>query len=143
MKKLFNIVCILTVACLVVACGSRNSRKATENTTAVNEETTHDTIVTEVSNEPEVTMDESEQEIAANNWDDVLDEYEEYADKYINCIQKAQNGDMSAMSDLASLMETARDLGDELSNASDDLSNVQIARYTRITEKFTSAMMNM
>lgn len=143
MKKLFNIVCILTVACLVVACGSRNSRKATENTTAVNEEPTHDTIVTEVSNEPEVTMDESEQEIAANNWDDVLDEYEEYADKYISCIQKAQNGDMSAMSDLASLMETARDLGDELSNASDDLSNAQIARYTRITEKFTSAMMNM
>lgn len=79
----------------------------------------------------------------SDDWDEILDDYEKYADEYIACAKKAAEGDLSAMSDLVSLMETAQELGEKLEQASGDLSSDQVARYSRITAKFASAMSDM
>lgn len=79
----------------------------------------------------------------SDDWDEILDDYEKYADEYIACAKKAAEGDLSAMSDLVSLMETAQELGEKLEQASGDLSSDQVARYSRITAKFASAMLDM
>lgn len=73
-------------------------------------------------------------------WDAILDDYDSYCTKYIACVKKAQAGDVDAISDMASLLEIAQDLGDKLKNASNDLSSAQMARHTKITARFTAAM---
>ena len=69
------------------------------------------------------------------NWDKVLDEYERLVDQYVKAFKKAENGNLSAMSEYLSLEEKAEELADQLEDAEDELSEKQIARYIKITEK--------
>lgn len=92
--------------------------------------------------------DETEAGISANspksgasNYDKVLDKYEKYVDEYIKFYKKAMNGDASAMSEYAKLLEKAEALSNELDNAKDDLTAAQAGRYLKITEKMTKAML--
>jgi len=80
---------------------------------------------------------------SSNDWDKVLDEYEKYVDKYISYVKKAANGDMSAFSDMSSLMDSAEEFGDKLENAEGELTSKQLSRYTKITTKFTEAMADL
>lgn len=77
---------------------------------------------------------------AADEWDDILDDYEAYVNKYIACMKKANAGDMSALADLASLMEKAEKLSSKLEKAEDDMSSAQAARYAKITAKLAKAV---
>lgn len=91
----------------------------------------------------QVSSSKSSKSTGGEDWDAILDEYERYTDKCISYVKKAANGDMSALSDMASLMESAESLGDKLEKASDNLSVAQAARYTRITAKLASVMAEM
>ena len=73
--------------------------------------------------------------------DKMLDEYEKFVDKYIAMAKKAQNGDISALSEYANMLESAEKLGDKLDACDGDMSATQISRYTRITSKMASAAM--
>lgn len=73
--------------------------------------------------------------------DKMLDEYEKFVDKYIALMKKAQNGDVSVMSEYASMLESAERLSEELDNCDGDMTSAQLSRYTRITSKMTSAAM--
>ena len=75
---------------------------------------------------------------SSNDWDKVLDKYEQYVDKYIAISKKAMNGDLSASMEYIDLLEDAKELGDELDSASDEKSPEQISRYTRITKKLSN-----
>ncbi len=86
--------------------------------------------------------DESTEEIAesnSENWDDFLNSYESYVDKYIAALKKASNGDMSALTEYASLLEEAQDYGDKLSKATGSLTAAQLKRYTQIHDKLIKA----
>ncbi len=74
-----------------------------------------------------------------DNWDSVLDSYEEFVDNYIRLFKKAQAGDMSAMGEYATYMEKAQNLSDKLSSAKGSLSPSQVARYTKIMNKMATA----
>ena len=73
--------------------------------------------------------------------DKMLDEYEKFVDKYIALVKKAQNGDVSVMSEYASMLESAERLSEELDNCDGVMTSAQLSRYTRITSKMTSAAM--
>ena len=73
--------------------------------------------------------------------DKMLDEYEKFVDKYIALMKKAQSGDLSAMSEYASMLESAERLSNKLDNCDGDMTSAQLSRYTRITSKMTSAAM--
>ena len=70
-----------------------------------------------------------------SNWDKVLDAYESYVDKYIACMKKAAAGDLDAISQYASILEKAEELGEQLENASGTMTAKQIERYAKINSK--------
>lgn len=83
----------------------------------------------------------STDETASNNWDDVLDEYESFVDKYIKLLKKAQTGDMSAMTEYAECLEKAESLQSKLENAKSDLTSAQVSRLNKIISKLSKAAM--
>ena len=75
------------------------------------------------------------------DWDKILDEYEKYVDKTVALYKKAQAGDISAMTEYASLLESAQSLQEKLENAGSDLSTAQAARLSKIAAKMAKAAM--
>ncbi|MDE5650058.1 MAG: hypothetical protein K2I35_03445 [Duncaniella sp.] len=77
----------------------------------------------------------------SNNWDSVLDDYEEFVDKYIKLVKKAQSGDLSAMTEYATCLEKAESLQSKLEDAKSDMTPAQIARMNKIITKLSKAAM--
>lgn len=73
------------------------------------------------------------------DWDEILDDYERVMDRYISLAKRAQNGDMSVMSEYSDLMTEVSELDKKLSNASSELSASQIARLNKIAQKAAQA----
>jgi hypothetical protein len=73
------------------------------------------------------------------NWDKVLDSYENYIDQYIKLLKKAENEDMDAMSEYAEMMEKATDLTEKLENADDELTTSQMSRFVKLQTKLATA----
>lgn len=92
------------------------------------------------SDDEEEDEDEYYASSSSSDWDDVLDEYEDYVDDYIAVLKKANNGDMTAFSEMGDLLEDAQELADELKDAKGDLTSAQLSRYTKILNKMTNAM---
>lgn len=75
----------------------------------------------------------------SQNWDALLNSYEQYVDKYISYMKKAAKGDMSAMSEYPALMEKAQEFNSKLQDAQGEMSASQWSRYIKITNKMTKA----
>ena len=76
---------------------------------------------------------------SSNNWDKILDNYEIYVDRYIQLAKKAQNGDISAISEYAQCLEKAEELQKQLENADSNLSTNQLNRFNKIIAKLATA----
>jgi len=85
----------------------------------------------------------SKKTVSNEDWDAVLKSYESYIDQYIKLMKKAQNGDMSAMTEYAKMMEKASDLSEKMSNAGDDLSPSQMTKFMKLQTKLANAAANM
>jgi hypothetical protein len=81
----------------------------------------------------------STKKAGSGNWNSLLDSYEKYINQYIALMKKSKNGDVSAMTEYASMMEKATDFADKLENASDDLSTAQAARFLKLQTKLANA----
>lgn len=79
----------------------------------------------------------------SQDWDALLNSYEQYVNKYISYMKKASNGDMSAMADAPALMSKAQDVASKMEGAKGEMSASQWARYTRILAKLNKAAMEM
>lgn len=86
---------------------------------------------------PAIAMSESS--ATGENWDQVLNEYEKYVDKYISLVKKAANGDLTALAEYPSLMSQAEKLSKKLSKAKGSLTTAQWNRYQKILQKMTKA----
>lgn len=75
----------------------------------------------------------------SQDWDELLNSYEEYVDKYIAYLKKASKGDMTALSESATLMQKAQEFSDKMENAEGSMSASQWSRYMKITNKMLSA----
>ncbi|MBD5263673.1 MAG: hypothetical protein HDS39_06335, partial [Bacteroides sp.] len=64
-----------------------------------------------------------------------------YCTKLVAYAKKAKAGDMSAMTEYASLLESAESLQKKLENAGSNLSAAQAARLNKIAAKMANAMM--
>lgn len=74
-----------------------------------------------------------------SDWDKILDDYEEFVNKYIKLAKKAQNGDMSAITEYAKILEKAQSLSEKLEKAKSDLTVKQANRYAKISLKMLEA----
>jgi len=77
------------------------------------------------------------------NWDKVLDSYENYIDQYIKLLKKAEDGDMDAMSEYTEMMEKATDLTEKMENADDEMSTSQMSRFVKLQNKLANAAAGM
>ena len=79
----------------------------------------------------------------SNDWDKVLDEYEQYVNNYIAICRKINSGDMSAMSAYTDMLEKAESYGEKLSNAEGSMSSSQMNRYLNLTERLSSVFIEI
>lgn len=80
------------------------------------------------------------------DWDSVLDDYEEYTDKFLAMMEKINKDDnIDALMDYPELMEKAKDLEKSLNKAkkSNSLSSAQVKRMTKIQVKLLNAASKM
>ena len=77
---------------------------------------------------------------SSSDWDEVLNEYEKYVNSYVTLYKKAMNGDASAMSEYASMLEKAQSFSQKLERAGGDLTATQVARMNRINQKMLNAI---
>lgn len=80
-----------------------------------------------------------------DDYDELLDNYEAYVDKYIEFLKKANKGDMSAMQEYPDLMGKAQDLEKSLKKAENQktLTASQMKRMLKIQNKITNAAIDM
>lgn len=76
---------------------------------------------------------------SGNDWDSVLDDYEKYFDQYVKLLKKAKNGDVSALTEYAKMLEKAQSIGNKLEHAKGDLTANQSARFLKIQQKLLNA----
>lgn len=71
------------------------------------------------------------------DWDKILDSYEEYVDQYIRFYKKALGGDLNAISEYTGMMEKATQLFESINEAQNDneLDERQIKRLMEIQNK--------
>lgn len=81
----------------------------------------------------------------SDDCDDFLDEYEEFVDEYVKeykkLYKKSMSGDISVLDDLQDLADEAAEFAEEFEDFDGEMSEKQMARYLKITEKMTKAML--
>ena len=111
--------------------GSSSSSESSDDSSVSSEESSDD--------EESISSSSS----GSQDWDALLNSYEQYVDKYISYMKKAAKGDMSALAEYPALMEKAQEFSEKMENAQGDMSASQWARYIKITNKMTEAAANM
>ena len=97
-----------------------------------------------IAGEEVLAVEEVATEVLSSNsedWDKIIDEYEAYCTKLATYAKKAKAGDVSAMTEYASLLESAESLQKKLENASSSLSVAQATRLNKIAAKMAQSMM--
>ncbi len=76
------------------------------------------------------------------DWDKLLDDYEEYVDKYVILYKKAMAGDATAIAEYPGLLEKATELSESLQKAQDNnsLSSKHLVRMAKIQKKMLEAV---
>lgn len=149
--RILKFVAIAAIAVGLTACGGKKSSDAdsepvVEQTEIEEAEEPEEEIILveeEPEEEPEEAAPVSQSSSSSQDWDALLDSYEEYVNKYIEFYKKAQNGDMSAMTEYASMMQKAQDYANKLENARGEISAAQLARFQKIQAKMLEAVQNM
>ena len=83
------------------------------------------------------------QSAGSEDWDDLLQSYEQYVNKYIVYVKKAARGDVTALAEYPRLMQKAQELGEKLDAVQGEMSASQLARYTKINMKMLKAAEEM
>jgi len=78
--------------------------------------------------------------VSNEDWDAVLNSYESYIDQYIKLMKKAVNGDVSAITEYASMMEKATDLSEKMSNAGNNLTSTQMSKFIKLQTKLANSV---
>ena len=123
---------------LLSACGNKEIEKEDPNGIVLEEtifETTEDTIA--VNSEMDIDT-----KIVGNDFDSVLDDYEEYVDEYIVFYKKAISGDDAALTEYMSMLEKAEELQKSLETSRSEMTTKQASRMLKIQQKMLNAMSN-
>ena len=89
----------------------------------------------------EYTEDDEDtyQSAGSEDWDELLQSYEQYVNKYIVYMKKAAKGDVTALAEYPGLMKKAQEFAEKLDAARGEMSASQLARYTKINMKMLKA----
>ena len=97
-------------------------------------------VTDEETTDTDSNTDVESDDISSNNVDEILKTYSEYVDKYIKFMKKAANGDLSAMTEYASLLKKAQEFDEKLKEVKGDMTTAQMNKFLEIQKKMLSAM---
>lgn len=168
MMKKTNYILTALLAIGLVACGGNKNNEEESADTMQIEEMTFETELNPEDAEtespeaseatPEIAMPETpttdateetakeekaKSKAGSENWDALIKSYEEIVDKYIALAKKAKNGDISSVTEAASIAAKANDLYSKLDAAEGDLTPAQAAKLAKIYAKMASAAATM
>ena len=92
------------------------------------------------------TISESSEDVVSTSgsedYDKMLNDYDEYVTEYVKFYKKAMKGDQSALSEYPAMMEKATKLQESMRQAqgNNQLSATQIGRMAKIQNKMLQAM---
>lgn len=147
-----KIFAIFVMAVCITSCGGK--KESTDNEDVVLTSETENQKVegsdsnstsydgSETADNSSVSDSESADVSDSEDWDALLNSYEEYVNQYIAYVKKAAKGDATALAEYPSLMEKAQEFSEKMQGAKGDMSSAQWARYMRITNKMASAALN-
>lgn len=81
---------------------------------------------------------EAQTDTGSEDWDALLDTYDEYATEMISYMKKISQGDQSVLIDYNDLMDKAKELNQKMSGAQGNMTQEQWNRYIEITKRFTT-----
>lgn len=140
--KVINYIWGILAMLAISSCGGGNENatpyKDGNVAAALSDDNTEVVAAEEVA-EADVVAPESES--SGEDWDTILDKYEQYCNKVVAIAKKVKAGDVSAMTEYASALESAEELQKKLDNAKNDMTAAQAARLSKIAAKMSSAMM--
>lgn len=96
-----------------------------------------------IGSEDSVSEDNNEETAETDapdeDFDELLNEYEEYYDEYIALLDKAANGDMDAITESQGLMEKAQSLAEKFEKYHGDMTAAQWAKFEKVQMKLINA----
>lgn len=144
--KIVNFLGVFAVVLALVSCGNSKTEREDSSNAALE-------MLDDAASQTEQVMDDAsaetsydEEEPASSDgedWDALLNSYEEYVNSYVSMLQKASAGDMSALTESASFLQKAQELTQKLSSATSGMSSAQLSRFNEINQKMLQAAQNM
>lgn len=116
----------------------RGEGSPSSSSSEVTEATTETTGASSETSTEEATEDNSSS--SSEDYDAILDEYEEYTKNLVSMVKKLNAGDMSVYADYMGLVENMTSLDKKLANAKSEMTNAQAARFLRIQAKYLKAL---
>lgn len=144
--KIVNFLGVFAVVLALVSCGNSKTEREDSSNAALE-------MLDDAASQTEQVMDDASAETSYNeeesessdgeDWDSLLDSYEEYVDMYISLLKKASSGDLSAVSEYTSYMSKAQEVSQKMADATSKLSPAQLSRFNKINQKMLQAAKNM
>ena len=144
--KIVNFLGVFAVVLALVSCGNSKTEREDSSNAALE-------MLDDAASQTEQVLDDAsaetsydEEEPASSDgedWDSLLDSYEEYVDMYISLLKKASAGDLSAVSEYTSYMSKAQEVSQKMADATSKLSPAQLSRFNKINQKMLQAAQNM
>ena len=134
-KKAFNIFAIAIIAVSLTKCKGKEEEEM--------DDLEIETVMTE-SALPETFGEQYDSGgmNASEDYDKMLDDYEDYVNEYVKFYKKAMTGDQTAMAEYPAMMEKTSQLQISMEKAQNthELSAAQISRMSKIQAKMLQAM---
>lgn len=144
--KIVNFLGVFAVVLALVSCGNSKTEREDSSNAALE-------MLDDAASQTEQVMDDASAETSyseeesessdGEDWDSLLDSYEEYVDMYVSLLKKASSGDLSAVSEYTSYMSKAQEVSQKMANATSKLSPSQLSRFNKINQKMLQAAQNM
>ena len=144
--KIVNFLGVFAVVLALVSCGNSKTEREDSSNAALE-------MLDDAASQTEQVLDDASAETSydeegpassdGEDWDSLLDSYEEYVDMYISLLKKASAGDLSAVSEYADYLNKAQEFSKKLENSTDEMTVSQVARLSKITQKMLQAAQNM
>ena len=142
MKTTTNILAICLIVFGLASCGGsdENTQDALDKLEEMSEDLDK-MDENEDEEDEEEDMDEEDESDASAEWDEVLNDYEEYVDDYVAIIkkQKADPTDMSIMTEYTELMQKGTEWSTKMSEISSEFGPEQLTRMQEIQAKLSKA----
>lgn len=160
--EVFNFWGICALSMLLFSCGNANKDNKNESefsessydiSSLENQSSSYTDLGSESSDEDAASesmetsvsgdSDASESASSSEDWDEQLDSYDDLVDTYIKFLQKYQKGDLSALNEYMQALEKAKKYSEKLSEVQSMMTSSQMKRYIDITKKMTDAAVSL